>query len=229
MIYFYDGSGQKKGDFMKKNYFTAAGVFSVLFLLLIVLVKTVDVAQIGPAGTSIGLAGLNGGFHEAVGEHLIWYKLTEGLGVLALLVAALFAFVGLMQLIQRKSLLKVDRNILALGLLYIVMVICYVFFEVVIVNYRPIIMPGETLPEASFPSSHTMLICVIMGSAMMQIREYAHKPQTGRILYIVCWAILIVTVVGRLICGVHWFTDILGGLLLSAALLCCYRGAIEKK
>ena len=204
---------------MKKNYFTAAGVFGVLFLLLILLVKTVNVAQIGPAGTSIGLAGLNGGF---------WYKLTEGLGVLALLVAALFAFVGLMQLIQRKSLLKVDRNILALGLLYIVMVICYVFFEVVIVNYRPIIMPGETLPEASFPSSHTMLICVIMGSAMMQIQEYAHTPKTGRILKIVCWVILIVTVVGRLICGVHWLTDILGGLLLSAALLLLYKGAMEK-
>ena len=103
-----------------------------------------------------------------------------------------------------------------------------VIFEVLIVNYRPIIMPGETLPEASFPSSHTMLICVIMGSAMMQIKEYAHTPKTGQILKLVCWAILIVTVVGRLICGVHWFTDILGGLLLSAALLLLYRGAMDK-
>lgn len=213
---------------MKKNYFTAAGVFGVLFLLLIVLVKTVDVAPIGAAGTSIGLSSLNGGFHEAVGVHMLWYKITEVLGILAILVAGLFALVGLVQLIRRKSLMKVDANILTLGLLYIAVVFFYVLFEVVIINYRPIIMPGETLPEASFPSSHTMLICVIMGSAMMQIKEYAHQPKTGQILKIVCTAILVVTVIGRLICGVHWFTDILGGLLLSAALLCCYQGAMQK-
>ena len=213
---------------MKKNYYKAAGVFGALFLLLILLVKTVDVAQIGPAGTSIGLSHLNGGFHDAVGIHMFWYKLTEALGILAILVAALFAFVGLMQLIRRKSLKKVDQNILCLGLLYVAVIAFYAFFEVVIVNYRPIIMPGETLPEASFPSSHTMLICTIMGSAMMQLKEYGHSPKTGMMIKIVCTVILIVTVVGRLICGVHWFTDILGGLLLSAALLCCYKGAMQK-
>ena len=213
---------------MKKNSFTAAGVFGVLFLLLIVLVKTVDVAQIGPSGTSIGLSSLNGGFHEAVGVHMFWYKLTEGLGILAILVAAMFGLAGLVQLIKRKSLLKVDKNILALGCLYVCVVAFYVIFEVIIVNYRPIIMPGETVPEASFPSSHTMLICTIMGSAMMQIKEYGHTVKTGQILKLVCWAILLITVIGRLICGVHWFTDILGGLLLSAALLLLYKGAMEK-
>lgn len=123
--------------------------------------------------------------------------------------------------------LKVDREILSLGGLYIVVIGLYLFFENVIINFRPIIMPDNTHPEASFPSSHTMLVCVIMGSAAMLINRYIRNKPLNRILRAVCYVIIGVTVVGRLIAGVHWFTDILGGILISVTLLSLYEEVIS--
>lgn len=146
---------------------------------------------------------------------MLWYDITDWLGIAAILTALFFALAGLVQLIKRRSLLKVDREILALGGLYIIVIGLYVLFEKVIINYRPIIMPGSTHPEASFPSSHTMLVCIIMGSAAMLLGKY--KLCTA--LRIMCLSVIAVTVIGRLIAGVHWFTDILGGILISITLL----------
>ena len=124
--------------------------------------------------------------------------------------------------------MKVDKEILLLGCLYIVTLALYVFFEKVIVNYRPMLMPGGEGPEASFPSSHTMLVCVIMGSGLRLLKKYTKKNQTLQlVLTVVFCLILALTVAGRLLSGVHWFTDVLGGLLLSAALLNGYEGLLK--
>lgn len=212
---------------MKKRFIIAA-VCMGLFLLLILLVKVVDVAAVGPEGTKIGLSKLNVGIHEMFGEHLSWYTFTNVLGILAILVACCFAVIGGVQLIYRRSLMKVDKEILLLGCLYIVTLALYVFFEKVIVNYRPMLMPGGEGPEASFPSSHTMLVCVIMGSGLRLLKKYTKKNQTLQlVLTVVFCLILALTVAGRLLSGVHWFTDVLGGLLLSAALLNGYEGLLK--
>lgn len=212
---------------MKKRFIIAA-VCMGLFLLLILLVKVVDVAAVGPEGTKIGLSKLNVGIHEMFGEHLDWYTFTNVLGILAILVACCFAVIGGVQLIYRRSLMKVDKEILLLGCLYIVTLALYVFFEKVIVNYRPMLMPGGEGPEASFPSSHTMLVCVIMGSGLRLLKKYTKKNQTLQlVLTVVFCLILALTVAGRLLSGVHWFTDVLGGLLLSAALLNGYEGLLK--
>ena len=209
----------------KRNFITAA-VCASLAVLLLILVRFVDVAAIGPDGTLVGLSRLNRFIFKLFGVNIIWYHITDWLGIVAILTALVFALVGLAQLIKRKSLFKVDREILLLGGLYLIVIGLYLFFERAIVNYRPIIMPGETRPEASFPSSHTLLVCVILGSGMMLTETYIrHKPMRTVILS-VCAAVIGVTVAGRLIAGVHWFTDIIGGLLISAALLALYKGAI---
>ena len=196
-----------------------AAVSGLSAVLLIILVRFVDVRPIGPEGTSIGLSHLNQSVFDRFGVNMLWYEITDWLSVAAVLTAFLFALTGTVQLIKRRSLLKVDRAILALGGLYIIVAGLYILFEVLIVNYRPIIMPGGTGPEASFPSSHTMLVCVIMGSAMMLIDRYIGVKTLQSLLRIICAVIIGVTVIGRSIAGVHWFTDILGGILISAALL----------
>ena len=210
-----------------KKYYIASGTAFVLFLVLILLVRTVDVADIGPAGTSIGLSHLNQAFHTLTGVHMIWYKITEILGVLAIGVAAMFALMGFLQLIRRRSLLKVDSEIMLLAGLYIITMGLYFFFEGIIVNYRPVIMPDNTVPEASFPSSHTMLICVIMGSTVIMLRKYVRDVRTYSLLRILCYAVMAVTVFGRLVCGVHWLTDIIGGVLISAAMLSMFSGLTQ--
>ena len=212
---------------MKHSRIITAGIGLLLTVILIALVRLVDVAPIGADGTSIGLSHLNQFVFDLFGVNMLWYNITDWLGVAAVLTGFVFAVTGLVQLIKRRSLLKVDREILSLGGLYIVVIGLYLFFENVIINYRPIIMPDNTSPEASFPSSHTMLVCVIMGSAAMLINRYIRNKPLNRILRAVCYVIIGVTVVGRLIAGVHWFMDILGGILISVTLLSLYEEVIS--
>lgn len=211
-----------------KNKFMISGISGFLFILLIILIRTVDVDMIGPEGTGIGLSHINKAVHDLFGVNFLWYDITDWLGVAAIGVAFIFAVMGLLQLIKRRSLLKVDKAILALGCLYIAMIGLYLLFEFAIVNYRPIIMPGCEHPEASFPSSHTMLVCVIMGSAMMLMKKYVKRCKVQFVLQIICALIITVTVVGRLISGVHWLTDIICGILISTMLLTMYFGIMEK-
>ena len=209
-----------------KGKFLILGISGALFALLIVLLRCVDVEPVGAAGTSVGLSHMNRFVFELTGVNMVWYNITDWLGLAAILAAFLFAVTGLVQLIKRRSILKVDKEILALGGLYILVIGIYVLFENVIVNYRPIIMPGCSNPEASFPSSHTMLVCVIMGSAIIIIGKYIKKKSLCMVIRGICAAVIAVTVVGRLVSGVHWFTDILGGLLISTFLLALYFALI---
>ncbi|MBQ1327987.1 MAG: phosphatase PAP2 family protein [Eubacterium sp.] len=211
---------------MKKGKIMSAVICTILFAVLIVLVKTVDVQQIGPEGTSIGFAGINKAMNEATGLNMTLYKITEVLGLLALAVAGCFALLGLVQLIKRKSFAKVDPEIYALAGLYVVVLMLYVIFEKVIINYRPVIMPDEEHVEASFPSSHTMLGFVIMGSTFIVIDKYIKNESICRLIRIVSILILIAIVFGRLFSGVHWLTDILGGVLISSALLFIFSAVI---
>ena len=207
-----------------KTKFSIAGVSGILFIILIVLLKTVDVATIGPEGTSIGLSHINTAVNEALGKSNLWYNITKGMEIIADLTVLIFGLVGGVQLIKRKSLKKVDKDILALGGLYAIMAGMYALFEVVIINYRPIIMEGDEHVEASFPSSHTMLICVIMGSAIMLMSKYIKNEYFSVILSILCGTVMVVMAMGRLLAGVHWLTDIAGGVLISITLLAVFAG-----
>ena len=209
-----------------KGKFLMLGISGALFALLIVLLCCVDVEPVGAAGTSVGLSHMNRFVFELTGVNMVWYNITDWLGLAAIFAAFLFAATGLVQVIKRRSILKVDKEILALGGLYILVIGIYVLFENVIVNYRPIIMPGCSNPEASFPSSHTMLVCVIMGSTIIIIGKYIKKKSLCMVIRGICAAVIAVTVVGRLISGVHWFTDILGGVLISTFLLALYSALI---
>lgn len=211
---------------MKHRRLITAGVGFLLTVILIALVRLVDVAPIGAQGTSIGLSHLNQFIFDLFGVNMLWYTITDWLGIAAILTAFVFAVSGFVQLVKRRSLLKVDREILSLGGLYIIVIGLYLLFENVIINYRPIIMPDSTHPEASFPSSHTMLVCVIMGSAAMLINRYIKNETLCRVLRVICFVIIGITVIGRLIAGVHWFTDILGGILISVTLLSIFKEAI---
>ena len=204
-----------------------SGAAFIMFLLLILLVKTVDVAPIGPVGTSIGLSGINGAFHKAIGEHRFFYVLTQLLGYAALLVAGLFAAAGLVQWIRRKSLKAVDREVLCLGGLFAVVLLLYAFFEKVVVNLRPVLEKGQDMPEASFPSSHTVLACVVFGSVTFILKKYLSDPKALKIAKIVLWSLAGCSVIGRLLSGVHWLTDIVGGVLISIALIAAFSACLD--
>ena len=203
-----------------------AVITGAFFAGLIVLLRIYDVAAIGPAGTEVGFSHINQLVHNLTGVNMLWYEITDYIGYGAIAVCGMFALAGFVQLIKRRSLLKVDREIWALGGLFIAVIGCYVFFEKFIINYRPIIMPGETAPEASFPSSHTMLIMTVMIAVMMVSDKYFGNL-FGAFVRVLCFLTTLVTVGGRLWCGVHWFTDIIGGILLSATLLFLFAAVLS--
>ena len=210
-----------------KTKFITAAVCAAMTGLLVILIRLVDVAAIGPEGLAIGLSHLDRFVFDLFGVNIVFYDITDWLGISAILTAFVFAVAGMVQLIKRRSFIKVDKEILLLGLLYLVVIGLYMFFESVIVNYRPIIMPDGTHPEASFPSSHTLIVCVIMGSTMMLIGKYIKSKAVRTAIMTFCAAVIGITVIGRLISGVHWFTDIIGGILISAALLALYSGGLS--
>lgn len=190
---------------------------AALFLLLTAAVCLLDVQAVGPEGSSVGLATLNNGFFQLIGTHLWLYHLTNWLGYLAIGVMLFFACLGLWQLITSRSFKGVDLQIWLLGALYVVIAAIYVFFEKVVVNCRPVLMDGEL--EASFPSSHTVLACVVFLSAALAIGRYVTDTRFLNPIRLALLGLTVVLVLGRLFSGVHWLTDILAGILLSAALL----------
>lgn len=198
----------------------AAGVLLILFGVLILLLRTVDVQPVGAGGTEIGLAAWNTAVRDAIGFHRVLYTVTGVIGYLTFAAPAFFVGLGVYQLIRRRSFRRVDADLYLLGGVYLLTGVCYVLFEKVIINYRPVLL-GEA-PEASFPSSHTVLAVVLLGTAMAEI---AYRVRVKWLLVAgesLCGALLLALVCGRFFSGVHWLTDILGGLLLGGALLLAF-------
>ncbi|MBQ6993180.1 MAG: phosphatase PAP2 family protein [Lachnospiraceae bacterium] len=210
-----------------KSSFIVTGLLFLLFVLFTVVVSTVDVRPIGPEGSEVGLAMLNGFVFQKFGVHMIWYSITDRLGVVALLTAFCFAIIGLIQIVNKKSLLKVDIRIILLGIYYVIVIAAYVFFEIFIINYRPIILEESVGLEASYPSSHTMLVICIMGSANVLFQQMIQNKMIRVIMNALSVLVIVVTAVGRMISGVHWFTDIVGGMLLGITMIQLYASVLQ--
>ena len=205
----------------RKRYFFAAAGFLLAFALWTILLGVVDVQPIGPRGSAVGFATLNGAFHALTGANMKLYVITDWLGLVPVATALAFAVLGLVQWIQRRSLLKVDRDLFALGGFYLAVMGVYVLFECVVINRRPVLIDGFL--EASYPSSTTLLVLCVMSTTMMQLWARIKRTALRRVLLIALLVFTAFMVVGRLLCGVHWLTDIIGGALLSAGLVTLYH------
>ena len=198
---------------MKKRKLAAALVCLGAFILWTILVQFVQVRPIGPEGSAVGFAALNGWFHDLTGVHMALYAITDWLSLIPLGFVAGFGLMGLVQLIRG----RLERSIIVLGIFYAAVLACFALFEVVVINYRPILIEGVL--EASYPSSTTMLCLCVMPTAAMQLRSRGCKRWVSFILTV--FTIFMVT--ARAISGVHWITDIIGGVLLSAGLVKAYE------
>ena len=212
---------------MKKRYLCIALSLLAAFVCWTMAIQVIDVQEIGPRQSTVGFATINGFVHNLTGVHMQLYIITDWLGLVPVAFGFGFALLGLVQWIQRKNILKVDYSILILGGFYVVVLAAYLLFEEVVINYRPVLIDGFL--EASYPSSTTMLVLCVMPTAMMQLRQRVKHPALRKGVSVAITGFMSFMVIGRLISGVHWITDIIGGILLSASLVLLYGFLIGGK
>ncbi|MBR0092274.1 MAG: phosphatase PAP2 family protein [Lachnospiraceae bacterium] len=207
----------------KRNLLIGAGLIGA-FALWTVFIQCVDVKVVGQNGTKIGLAGFNVWFHQLIGVHMTFYTITDWLGLVPIFICLCFGVLGLVQMIKRRSVLRVDPDILLLGVYYVLVIACYLIFEMIPVNYRPVLIEGRM--EASYPSSTTLLVLSVMPTLLLQVNRRSVNPMTRKAAVVFVFAFSAFMVIGRLISGVHWATDIIGSMLLSVGLFMLYRSAV---
>ena len=206
-----------------KTQFIFGTLLLALFIVFTISLTFVDMKPIGPQNSYVAYANINQAVHELFGVNMTLYNITDWAGVVAIFVALGFAILGLVQWIKRKNILKVDSSILVLGVFYILVFGAYVFFEFIVINRRPILING--ILEASYPSSTTMLAMCVLPTAMMQFYRLIKNYKIRNTVNVLCGLFTAFMVIGRLVCGVHWFTDILGGLIFSIAMILLYCSA----
>ncbi len=209
----------------KKQLWTGIGLL-ILFALWTVLIRCVDVQAVGPKGTKVGFATWNVWFHRLTGVHMAIYTVTDWLGLVPILICGCFGMIGLRQWIQRKKLLRVDNDILILGVYYLLVIAAYLLFEMIPINYRPILIDGCL--EASYPSSTTLLVLSVMPTLKFQADRRCGNRAVRRLAAAFSILFSAFMVIGRLVAGVHWATDIIGSVFLSAGLFLLYRGAVAR-
>ena len=202
-----------------KILYTAIILLS-LFIVWTVLLKFVDLKPIGPDNSTVGLATINGYFHNLTGVNMTLYTITDWLGLIPIFICLIFGVIGLFEWIKRKSFLKVDFEILALGGFYILVIILFLLFEKVVINYRPVLINGVL--EASYPSSTTLLTMCVMPTAIIEFKRLIKNKSLSDFITVAIALFTAFMVIARLISGVHWLSDIIGGALLSIGLVTLY-------
>ncbi len=214
----------------RKKGLAAGMALILLFAVWTVLIQTVDVR---PAGNyepqkNVGFAGINTWFHGLTGYSETLYKVTDWLGLVPIAVCVCFGILGLVQLIRRKSLMKVDRDILLLGVYYIITIAAYLVFEMIPINYRPVLVDGLAKPESSYPSSTTLLVLSVMPTLVFQVNRRMADTTARKAIAVATGLFTAFMIIGRTVSGVHWLTDILASVFFSAGLYLIYRSAAGK-
>ena len=207
----------------KRNLLTGAGLLAA-FVIWTVLILRIDVRPVGPLESRVGFAAFNVWFHQVTGVHMTLYTVTDWLGLEPVMICLCYGVLGAAQLIRRKSLRRVDPDIILLGGYYILVIAAYLFFEMVPVNYRPVLIDGVL--EASYPSSTTLLVLSVMPTLKFQVDRRSGNPTVKKITTAFVILFSAFMVIGRLVSGVHWLTDIVGSVLLSAGLYLVYRSCV---
>lgn len=207
----------------KKQLITGVS-FMLVFVIWTWLIQKVDVQPVGQKGTDVGFAVLNCWFHKLTGVHMGLYTITDWLGLVPVFVCIVFGGIGLWQLIKRKNLFKVDTDLIYLGIYYVIVIFGYLFFEMCPINYRPILIEG--ILEASYPSSTTLLVLSVMPTLVLQANRRIENKYLKRIICAFTVVFSAFMVIGRLVSGVHWLTDIMGAVFLSTGLFYLYKAAV---
>ncbi|MBQ0071593.1 MAG: phosphatase PAP2 family protein [Spirochaetales bacterium] len=213
---------------MKKTIRQAACTLAA-FLFLLLLLCFVDRGHIGAMGTEVGLSSINGFFFKTFGRSDLFDKLSDVVFLLTFLYPAFFGVMGIVELIQKKDLKKVHKSLLAFIPVFVLLVVLYLLFTKVSPNYRPVLT--EEGLEESFPSSHVMVSIMFSLTGLTMFRDFHFKLNSAisKTVETAAFVLPCLVAVFRLLSGMHWFTDVLGGIFLGAFLVQLHRLCTEYK
>lgn len=148
-------------------------------------------------------------------------KVTDILIAVVLAVIVAFGVTGVVQWIKRKSFKKIDAELRWMILpIVLVALVWFIFEKLVILNYRPYLVDG--VAEPSFPSTHTMIAAGAMIVTMIVLPKYIKKRWLRIVLDILAGILIFAIGFGRIYAGMHWTTDVLGGLIFGADIALVY-------
>lgn len=199
-------------------------ILVVAFAIWTELIQQIDVQPVGQNGTNIGFASLNCWFHQLTGVHMGIYTVTDWMGLVPIFICMLFGGIGFVQLIKRRNLFRVDLDIIILGMYYALVILGYMIFEMIPINYRPILIEG--IMEASYPSSTTLLVLSVMPTLSFQVNRRMKNRMMKNAINAFSLLFSLFMVIGRTISGVHWLTDIIGSIILSTGLYLIYESSV---
>lgn len=208
---------------MKKfiNLYTILGAsFLFLFILLIILL-CFDKAVIAENGYEVGLSHINNLVNYSYKENV---DLMSDLIFYVTFIVVIYAFsIGLYQLIKKKSLYKVDKSIIIFGIALVIAIIVWLLFDKVIeLNIRP-----THKIEGSFPSTHVMLATFFALSChgFLCLRDQDKLIKYSSLVLAII--IIVIVTITRVIAGVHYITDVCGGLFIGLSFYFCTFGLIK--
>ena len=126
-----------------------------------------------------------------------------------------------------KNPFKVDFHLSALMLVYVLLVFFYGIGYSIIINYGPVLEDGVL--KTSYPSSHVLACITASFCNATFLRYHINKPTKAWFGVVIgFYAIGFLAPILRLISGAHWFTDILGSVLLSTSLIYFYKATFNR-
>lgn len=189
-------------------------IISILWLILLIftiLVSFVDVKIFNVTNTKIGLYSLNKIFLvNSINSNYI-NIISNGIFLICLLVIILMLLLITFEYFKTK---KINKNNLNFFIHFLIMVLIWIIFDkILIINYRPILINGNI--EGSYPSTHVMVSTFVLLFLSDQLKKIF---KNDKIFYIISIGLIIIQSISRILLTMHWFTDIIGGLLIGCLL-----------
>ena len=153
-----------------------------------------------------------------------WDKATDIILYASFAILGVFIILAFAQLIKRKSIKKVDKPLLIMPIPLILMTITYVVFDkFLVLNTRP-----DGSGEASFPSTHVMVVGTIFLLVAIALPRYIKSKATCAILDIIMLTLFAITAYGRIAANMHWLSDVIAGAVFAAVFGLIYYLIIRK-
>lgn len=154
-----------------------------------------------------------------------WDLISDVILVTAFAILGALAMLGLIQLISRRSLKKVDHELLMFPIPLAIMAIVYVVFEkFLILNTRP-----NGSGEPSFPSTHVMITATIFFMVAVVLPRYIKSKVLCAMFDIIMLILLVLVCTGRILANMHWPTDVAGGVVFASIFAAIYYLLIKPK